>query len=100
MESKQPKKLIILYILKILQDNTDQNHKISQHRIRELLEERYNIKVNRKTVRSNLSKLMEFGYPIYYREESRINQNGEEEMLMTDWYYDQEWSNGELKNFN
>lgn len=97
MESKQPKKLIILYILKILQDNTDQNHKISQHRIRELLEERYNIKVNRKTVRSNLSKLMEFGYPIYYREESRINQNGEEEMLMTDWYYDQEWSDGELK---
>lgn len=97
MKSKQPKKLIILYIIKILQEFTDENHKISQHRIQELLEERYRIKVERKTIRSNLSKLMEFGYPICYREESRINKNGDEETLLTDWYYEQEWSNGELK---
>lgn len=97
MESKQPKKLIILYILKILQEFTDKNHKISQHRIQELLEEKYGIKVERKTIRNNLSKLMEFGYPIYYKEESRINKNGEEETMLTDWYYEQEWSDGELK---
>lgn len=85
MKSKQPKKLIILYILKILQEFTDENHKISQHRIQELLEEKYDIMVERKTIRSNLSKLMEFGYPICYKEETRINKNGEEETLLTDF---------------
>lgn len=97
MDSKQPKKLIILYVLKILQECTDENHKISQHRIQELLEEKFSIKVDRKTIRSNLSMLMEFRYPIYYREESRINKNGEEETVLTDWYYEQEWTDGELK---
>lgn len=68
MPEKQPKKMIILDILHIMQKYTDKDHTLSQHSIQELLEKEYNMKTDRKTVKRNLSQLIEFGYPIYYKE--------------------------------
>lgn len=99
MTEKQPKKMIILDILHIMQKYTDKDHPLSQHRIQELLEKEYNMKTDRKTVKRNLSQLIEFGYPIYYKEfkNIRINNKGEEETILTDWYYEHDFTEGELR---
>ena len=60
MTDMQPKKMIILDILDILRKHTDENHRLSQQQIQNLME-KYGMKVDRKTVRRNLSKLIEFG---------------------------------------
>lgn len=103
MEDMQPKKMIILDILEILKKHTDENHKLSQQQIQELMEKEYGMKVDRKTVRRNLSKLIEFGFPVKYRgceyESHAITRNGRngEETILTDWYYSHEFMNGELR---
>ena len=87
----QPKKLAIIYILKILQDCTDENNTLTQTEIADKLLEEYGMSLDRKSVRHNLSKLMEAGYPINYKENvTRIGRNGEEQTIKSDWYYDQE----------
>lgn len=102
MTDMQPKKMIIIDILNILKEHTDENHRISQQQIQKLMESEYGMKVDRKTIRRNLSKLMEFGFPIQYRgsekESEEIIRNGRygEETILTDWYYVHEFMKGEL----
>lgn len=97
----QPKKMLILDILHILQKHSDPEHTLSQHRIQELLEKEYGVRPDRKTVKRNLSKLMEFGFPIGYCEDPdknrRVNRYGEEETILTNWFYEHEFTNGELR---
>ena len=103
MTDMQPKKMIILDILDILRKHTDEDHRLSQQQIQNLMESEYGMKVDRKTVRRNLSKLMEFGFPIKYRgsdfEEDAIIRNSKngEETILTDWYYVHKFMNGELR---
>ena len=103
MTDMQPKKMIILDILDILRKHTDEDHRLSQQQIQNLMESEYGMKVDRKTVRRNLSKLIEFGFPIKYRgceyESDVITRNGRngEETILTDWYYVHEFMNGELR---
>lgn len=103
MTDMQPKKMIILDILNILRKHTDENHKLSQHQIQKLMESEHDMKVDRKTIRRNLSKLIEFGFPIGYRgsesESDEIIRNGKngKETILTDWYYVHEFMNGELR---
>lgn len=103
MTDMQPKKMIIIDILNILRKHTDEDHRISQQQIQNLMEKEYGMKVDRKTVRRNLSKLIEFGFPIKYRgceyESDVITRNGRngEETILTDWYYVHEFMNGELR---
>lgn len=103
MTDMQPKKMIILDILDIIRKHTDEDHRLSQQQIQNLMEKEYGMKVDRKTVRRNLSKLIEFGFPIKYRgceyESDAITRNGKsgEETILTDWYYVHEFMNGELR---
>ncbi|MBR6873902.1 MAG: WYL domain-containing protein [Ruminococcus sp.] len=88
-KAKQPKKLAVIYILKILQDYTDEQNRLTQTEIVDLLQEDYGMSLDRKSVRHNLSKLMEAGYPIYYKEDvTRIGAGGVEQTIKSDWYYD------------
>lgn len=103
MADYEPKKLLILYILNILREHTDADHPISQQKIVELLDSEYSMKANRKTVRRNLSKLMEAGYPIRYqgstmdsREIKRKAKSGQEQTILTNWYYYHPFEYGEL----
>lgn len=103
MTDMQPKKMIILDVLDIMRKHTDEYHRLSQQQIQNLMEKEYGMKVDRKTVRRNLSKLIEFGFPIKYRGMdfecdaiTRNSKNGEETIL-TDWYYIHEFENGELR---
>lgn len=103
MTDMQPKKMIILDILHILQKHSDEDHRLSQQQIQELMESEYGMKADRKTIRRNLSKLIEFGFPIKFRgsehENDAIIRNGKngEETIRTEWYYVHEFMNGELR---
>ena len=55
MYTKQPKKMIIINILDILKRYTDENHRLSQREIMDILEREYDMKVDRKAVMKSLS---------------------------------------------
>lgn len=81
MYTKQPKKMIIINILDILRKYTDENHKLSQKEIQDMLHSEYNMKVDRKAVKRNLMNLIDFGYEIEYSETVRKVRNHKKERL-------------------
>ena len=72
---KQPKKLVLLNILDILRRYTDENHRLSQKEIENILKNEYEMNVDRKTVKTSLMNLEEFGYEIEYSELLRPIKN-------------------------
>lgn len=101
MYTKQPKKLIIMNILDILKKYTDENHRLSQKEIQDLLEREYEMKVDRKAVRRNLMNLIDFGYYINYSESVRIvkDKDGEEQesIILSDFYLKRDFTDSELR---
>ena len=55
MYVKQPKKLLILNILDILRKYTDEDHRLSQKEIAEILKNEYDMKADRKAIRRNMT---------------------------------------------
>ena len=68
MSDIHPKKLVILYILDILQKYTDEEHRLSQKEIQDILKREYEMTVDRKAVKRNLLNLIEYKSNIEYRE--------------------------------
>ena len=64
MYGKQPKKLLIMNILDILKRYTDEDHRLSQKEIVEILDREYDMKVERKAVKRNLLNLIDYGYHV------------------------------------
>lgn len=75
MLTRQPKKMIILYILDILRKYTDADHRLSQREIEDILRTEYNMPADRKAVRRNLMNLIDSGYNIEYSESVRMVPN-------------------------
>ena len=116
MSDIHPKKLVILYILDILQKYTDEEHRLSQKEIQDILKREYEMTVDRKAVKRNLLNLIEYGSNIEYREVSRkdifrkkdsVSYKGtsdfadkeisEDNLLWTDFYLKQKFTNEELR---
>ena len=116
MSDIHPKKLVILYILDILQKYTDEEHRLSQKEIQDILRREYEMTVDRKAVKRNLLNLIEYGSNIEYREVSRkdifrkkdfVSYKGtsdfadkeisEDDLLWTDFYLKQKFTNEELR---
>lgn len=101
MYSKSPKKLIIMNILDILKRYTDENHRLSQKEIQDILEREYDMKVERKAIKRNLMNLIEFGYNINFSESIRILRDkfGEEQenVILSDFYLEREFTDSELR---
>ncbi len=101
MDTMQPKKLIIMNILDILKKYTDEDHRLSQKEIAEILETEYEMKVDRKAVKRNLMNLIEFGYDIEYSEAVRMvkNKKGEleESVILSDFYFVRDFTDSELR---
>lgn len=76
------KKVLILAILEILRGKTDAEHPMLQADIMKALERQYGMTATRKTVRQNLTVLLEAGYPIEYDK---------------GWYYEHPFCYAELK---
>lgn len=64
MASSSNKKLLIIYILKILQEYTDQNHFLTQAEIIKKLYSIYDMECERKAVSQNINSLIDIGYDI------------------------------------
>lgn len=96
-----PKKLLIINILDILRKYTDENHRLSQKEIVDILADEYSMKTDRKSVKRNLMNLIDFGYDIEYSESVRIikNKDGQEEesYTLSDFYLNREFTDGELR---
>lgn len=116
MSDIHTKKLLILYILDILQKYTDEEHRLSQKEIQDILKKEYEMPVDRKAIKRNLLNLIEYGSSIEYREVSRkeifrkksvvsdedsldLEDKGipEDDLLWTDFYLKQIFTNEELR---
>ena len=116
MSDIHPKKLVTLYILDILQKYTDEEHRLSQKEIQNILKREYEMTVDRKAVKRNLLNLIEYESNIEYREVSRkdifrkkdsVSYKGtsdfadkeisEDDLLWTDFYLKQKFTNEELR---
>ena len=64
MASSSNKKLLIIYILKILQEYSDQNHFLTQSDIIKKLLNSYGMECERKAVSQNINSLIDVGYDI------------------------------------
>lgn len=102
MMTKPPKKLLPMLILDILRKYTDEEHKLSQRDIRDILRDEYDMTADRKSVRRNLGTLMEMGWPIEYSEAIRMTPNtktgeSEETTVISDLYLEREFTDSELR---
>ena len=101
MDSMQPKKLLIINILDILKKYTDEDHRLSQKEIAEILETEYEMKADRKAIKRNLMNLIEFGYEIEYSEALRMVKNSkgelEESYILSDFYLVRDFTDAELR---
>lgn len=116
MSDIHTKKLLILYILDILQKYTDEEHRLSQKEIQDILKKEYEMPVDRKAIKRNLLNLIEYGSSIEDREVSRkeifrkksvvsdedsldLEDKGipEDDLLWTDFYLKQKFTNEELR---
>ena len=114
MYEKQPKKLLIMNILDILQRYTDEDHRLSQKDIIDILANEYDMKADRKSIRRNIMNLMDCGYEIEYSESIRMvpvkdktgkpvldPKNGEKVMeensIWSDFYLVRKFTDSELR---
>lgn len=72
MPKSSNQKLKLLYIVRILSEQTDENHCMSTQRLIEELA-RYDIKAERKSIYDDMNQLMDFGYDIIL---SKTKDNG------------------------
>lgn len=97
MYTKQPKKMLIMNILDILRCYSDENHRLSQKEIIEILGNEYSMVADRKAIKRNLMNLIDFGYNIEFTETIRKNKDGEDESIYSDWYLERDFSDAELR---
>ncbi len=93
----QSKKMLIVDILDILRKYSDENHRLSQKDILEILKNEYGMTADRKAVKRNLTNLIESGFDISYTETIRRNKKGEEEIIFSDWYLERDFTDSELR---
>ncbi|MCL2695866.1 MAG: WYL domain-containing protein [Clostridiales bacterium] len=91
------KKTSILRILDILKKYSDENHRLSQKEIMGLLARDYGTPVDRKAVKRNLMQLLDFGFDLEYTETVRKGRDGEDEVMLSDWYLNRDFTDAELR---
>lgn len=96
-DSALKKRLAVLYLLQILRTETDAAHRMTQKQLMERLWERFEVRLNRRTLKQHLTDLMDAGYPLNYTETSRTAQDGTAEPLLTDWYLEPDFESSELQ---
>ena len=102
MYTKQSKKMLPLDVLDILQRYTDENHRLSQRDIEKLLAEKYDMVVDRRSVKRSIMDLLEMGFDIEYSETPRVVKDrktgiDEEQMILSDFYIERDFSDCEIR---
>ena len=99
---RQSKKLSLFNTLAILKKYSDEDHRLSQAEILDLLKRDYDMEVDRRTIKSNLMDLIELGYEIESQETTRMIRNEdtgevEESTYMSSFYLIRDFSPAELR---
>lgn len=102
MSEKQPKKKTMFVMNDILNRYTDVNHTLSQKEIQDIMENEYELPVERKSVKRNLMNLIECNENIYYTETPRETYDKKtkkmkDTSLLTDFYVERDFSDSELR---
>ena len=102
MYTKQPKKMLIINILDILKKYSDEEHRLSQKDIIEILARDYDMQAERKAIKRNIMNLIDFGYEIEYTENVRTVVNPktgeqEESSVLSDFYLVRDFDDSELR---
>ena len=96
------KKMLNILILEILRHYTDENHGLTQQEILKLLEQNYDIKCDRRSVKANVLSLKEMGYDISmengYRLVSREFDDAELRILIDSVLFSKSISTKQAKN--
>ena len=98
----QPKKMMIMNILDILNRYSDAEHRLSQTEIQRRLEDEYDMKVDRKAVKRNLLTLVnDGGYNISYTETPRKKYDAktgswEDNTVFTGFYIERDFDDSEI----
>ena len=99
--SNLKRKKLSFAILDILRKYTDEDHRLSQKDIIDILKTEYDMTADRKSVKRNITSLMEMGYEINFSEALRMfpNKDGvlEESYILSDFYLEREFTDGELR---
>lgn len=99
--SNLKRKKLSFAILDILRRYTDEDHRLSQKDIIDILKTEYDVTADRKSVKRNITSLMEMGYEINFSEALRMfpNKDGvlEESYILSDFWLEREFTDGELR---
>lgn len=91
------KKTYILYVLDVLREYSDEEHRLSQKDIVDLLRKYYDVDIERRTVKSCVMNLIDTGYDISYTETIRGKGTDKENAIWTDFYLERDFTDGELR---
>lgn len=102
MYTKQSKKMLPFDVLDILKKYTDMNHRLTQRDIERILRDKYDMVVDRRSIKRGIVDLIEMGFEIQYNEitRNRKDQNtGEEEeqAILTNFYLERDFSDCEIR---
>ncbi len=99
--SNLKRKKLNFAILDILRKYTDEDHRLSQKDIVDILKTEYDMDADRKSVKRNITSLMEMGYEINFSEALRMfpNKDGvlEESYILSDFYLERDFTDAELR---
>ena len=99
--SNLKRKKLSFAILDILRNYTDEDHRLSQKDIIDILKTEYDMAADRKSVKRNITSLMEMGYEINFSEALRMfpNKDGvlEESYILSDFWLEREFTDSELR---
>lgn len=99
--SELKRKKLNFAILEILRQYTDAEHTLNQNDIVEILERDFDITADRKSIKRNITSLLDMGYPIEFKETLRKypNKEGrmEESYILSDFYMERDFTDAELR---
>ena len=97
----QQKKLLVMNILDILRKYTDEDHRLSQKDILDILNNEYDMAADRKSIKRNIQNLIDLGYEINFSETLRMvpGKDGEleESYVLSDFYLERDITDSELR---
>lgn len=91
------KKTIIVAVLEVLKKYSDEEHRLSQKEILDYVKRDFSTVVDRKAIKRNLLFLIECGYPIEYEISARLDKDGNEQEIYSDFYLIRDFTDSELR---
>ncbi len=87
----------IFQLLMLLREETDENHRLTQQNLLDRMKQRYDVQLNRRTLKVYLDALAEAGYSLCSTKKQRTLPDGSVETMHTDWYMEPQFEPGELR---